>query len=714
MKGECSMPENKFTWIPFYEELATKLLDYKNNRQELLAKMKAVFAEAGYNFPKMEKDGNAVDLDPFTFFAHFNKGNNRQRLPLLTGIAKEFSIKANVPADFDGIPTADPRKANFYIFKEDGRGEHDIDTLWDLFEATLKLAENNSDENRQNFCKYYNSVIEMRGIAWNITMALYWVRPYNYLNLDGRNRWFLNNVENMPVDFVSALNGLDNEVPSASTYLQIVEKCKTALQNNNYPYKSIPELSFYAWKTSEEVNQRKKEIDNQSASDTNYWIFSPGEQAEKWDTFLKKGIMALGWGKLGDLNHFENKKQIQEKMTELYGTDSSHKNDVHAVWEFANEMKPGDIVFVKKGLTKIIGRGEVLSEYQFVEGASDGFGHERKVRWTHSSEKESHRAWAKKTLTNITDFKEDIRKLDALFDENSIEEDKGNHTQFREYTEKEFLNDVFMDEDSYTKLVNCLENKKNIILQGAPGVGKTFAAKRLAYSMIGEADPTKVMVTQFHQSYTYEDFIMGFRPNENGFEIKKGIFYTFCKKAEEDSENYYFFIIDEINRGNLSKILGELFMLLEADKRGQKLQLMYKDEEFGIPKNVYIIGTMNTADRSLAMVDYALRRRFVFFDMTPGFDNAGFIKQQQALHSEKFDRLIECVKGLNKVISDDESLGSGFCVGHSYFCDCFDPTKSVDIQSIVEYELIPLLKEYWFDNPEKVKFWSEELRRAVK
>ena len=272
-----------------------------------------------------------------------------------------------------------------------------------------------------------------------------------------------------------------------------------------------------------------------------------------------------------------------------------------------------------------------------------------------------------------------------------------------------------MYDEEYSQLVGILRNKKNIILQGAPGVGKTFAAKRLAYSMMGVKDIDRVMMVQFHQSYSYEDFIMGFRPTETGFELKKGAFYNFCKKAEIDSDNDYFFIIDEINRGNLSKIFGELFMLIENDKRGLPLQLLYSDEKFAVPGNVYIIGMMNTADRSLAMLDYALRRRFAFFELRPGFETDGFREYRTTLDNEKFNKLINCVEGLNNAISADESLGDGFCIGHSYFCNL--DAETIDdrcLSGIVEYELIPLLKEYWFDEPVKVKDWSSNLRSAIK
>ena len=249
-------------------------------------------------------------------------------------------------------------------------------------------------------------------------------------------------------------------------------------------------------------------------------------------------------------------------------------------------------------------------------------------------------------------------------------------------------------------------------MQGAPGVGKTYAAKRLAYSIMGLKDKSRLAMVQFHQSYSYEDFIMGFRPSATGFELKKGIFYNFCKKAEIDSDNDYFFIIDEINRGNLSKIFGELFMLIENDKRGTEIQLLYADEMFSIPKNVYIIGMMNTADRSLAMMDYALRRRFAFYDMKPGFDSEGFRSYRSSLDNEKFNRLIAFINDLNAVIANDDSLGEGFCIGHSYFCN-LDNINEKTLSSIVEYEIIPLLKEYWFDEPSKIRDWSDRLRGVV-
>lgn len=281
------------------------------------------------------------------------------------------------------------------------------------------------------------------------------------------------------------------------------------------------------------------------------------------------------------------------------------------------------------------------------------------------------------------------------------------------YLKQDFLNKVYISEEDYDSLVSLLEHKKNVILQGAPGIGKTFAAKRLAYSMLGRIDDDLVKVVQFHQSYSYEDFIMGYKPEENGFKLQTGIFYQFCQQAENHPNDKYFFIIDEINRGNLSKIFGELLMMIEKDYRGEKITMAYTGLTFSVPENLYIIGMMNTADRSIAMIDYALRRRFSFFDMRPAFYNERFIAYQRSLNNETFDDLIEMVKRLNQEIVNDSSLGEGFCIGHSYFCEQSKCTERW-IFEIIEYELIPMLNEYWFDDKSKVRTWEGKLRGILR
>ena len=294
--------------------------------------------------------------------------------------------------------------------------------------------------------------------------------------------------------------------------------------------------------------------------------------------------------------------------------------------------------------------------------------------------------------------------IDMIREENPAPSGEGN----TEYKKTDFLREVYMTEAKYDRLAAVLKKKKNIILQGTPGVGKTFAAKRLAYSVMGEKDDDRIEFVQFHQNYSYEDFMMGYKPVENGFELKYGIFYRFCQKAANHPDKDYFFIIDEINRGNMSKIFGELLMLIEADYRDKKATLAYNGLSFSVPKRLHIIGMMNTADRSLAMIDYALRRRFSFFDMEPGFDSEGFINYQNSFANETFNTLIERIKELNKEIAQDKSLGKGFCIGHSYFCNADDCTEEW-MKDVVDFDILPMLSEYWFDENSKLQRWENIL-----
>ncbi len=298
-------------------------------------------------------------------------------------------------------------------------------------------------------------------------------------------------------------------------------------------------------------------------------------------------------------------------------------------------------------------------------------------------------------------------------EQETVSADRQEGPGFPAYTKEDFLNEVYMTPEDYESLAGILRNRKNIILQGAPGVGKTFAARRLAWSVMGEKDDSRIEFIQFHQNYSYEDFVMGYRPSGEGFELQYGIFYRFCRKASEQPGQDFFFIIDEINRGNMSKIFGELLMLIENDYRGTAATLAYDGQSFSVPKNLYIIGMMNTADRSLAMIDYALRRRFSFFDMGPGFDTDGFIRYQRSLENETFDRLIAEVKRLNEAIARDRSLGSGFCIGHSYFCGCSACTAEW-MRAIVKYDILPMLREYWFDDASKVQQWESALLEALR
>lgn len=708
--------DKRFQWTEFYMELASALLPYKNNRSDLIAKLKTIFADAGMNFPFKERGKEVYeDICPFTVFGSFNKGiTNANRIALLEQFAKQFSIKAAVPTEFDGIPVVMNLSAWFFAYKEN-RGEHDIDNLWDLLEKAIAYSDEASTDNKNSFIAAYDTVTKQKMIKWNITMGLYWARPYTFINLDSTNRAFITDVDNMPHYFTTIFSDINKGLPNGRNYLFMCEQAKNALNQKEYEYHSFPELSYYAWKSNQsgKTEETTTTTVDSNIKETNYWIYSPGDNASMWDEFYKFSIMGIGWDDVTDLKGFSSKEEIKEYMKKVYDPSYSYKNNAHCLWQFANEIKVGDVIFVKKGMHKIIGKGIVTSDYIYDTSRST-YKHIRKVDWQNKGEWEHPGQAVMKTLTNISAYPDYVQKLLALFAEDTSEEvSEQKEIKYPLYSKDDFLNEVYMDEDTYNTLTELLEAKYNVILQGAPGVGKTFAAKRLAYSIMGQKDTSRVAMVQFHQSYSYEDFIQGYRPSKDGFELENGTFYKFCKEAEEDNERPYFFIIDEINRGNLSKILGELMMLIEKDKRGEKIKLLYSNEWFTVPQNVRIIGMMNTADRSLALMDYALRRRFAFFDFAPAFPSEGFKNYLAEKNSPKLESLITAVESLNNTISADESLGDGFRIGHSYFCTDGEITDEW-LKSVVEYEVIPLIKEYWFDEPTKVRDWSATLRSAIK
>lgn len=588
---------------------------------------------------------------------------------------------------------------------------------------------------------------------------------------------------------------------------------------------------------------------------TKVWLFAPGENACMWDECKESQTMCLGWDLVGDLSEFNNKEELTKALQIAYQKeDASFKNDSLALWQFVHDIHPGDIVYAKKGINKIIGRGVVESDYYY-DGTLSTYRHIRKVKWTHYGDWDypAHKL-VLKTLTGISKYPDFVRNLNSIvvegnpitatqststkhywwlvaapdvwkFSDINVGEvmeytllnENGNkrrvyqnfldakagdmvigyastptlqvvalgeiakdtdeqHLYFRKteqllnpidysvvkeneelqgmecmagggrgtlfkvtedeyqllmeivrkenpilapnsidiYTDGRFLDEVYMSASDLQKLKVLIKKKQNIILQGSPGVGKTFTAERLAYTLMGEVDKQRVEMVQFHQNYSYEDFILGYKPNsDGGFELKHGVFYKFCKKALNTPDKDFFFIIDEINRGNLSKIFGELLMLIENSYRGKEIKLAYTDELFTVPKNLYIIGMMNTADRSLAMIDYALRRRFSFFEMYPGFATEGFKSYQLSLANDKLDKLIQGIQTLNEAICSDDSLGNGFCIGHSYFCNQTEFSMEW-LENVLEYDIEPMLKEYWFDDIQKYESHINTLRALLK
>jgi MoxR-like ATPase len=455
------------------------------------------------------------------------------------------------------------------------------------------------------------------------------------------------------------------------------------------------------------------------------WLIAPGPGASLFDEFYGDGIVAIGWDQLGDLSAYSDLEAIRQALQVHRGEGASPIHDALACYQFAHEMQIGDVVFAKRGRREIVGYGVVSSAYRYAPERGS-YIHVREVAWKKRGQwVPRDRPLVTKTLTDIGQYSQLVASIRTALglegdrDGGPAAADRQASAVKPPYSLDDAVDEMFMGRPDIEEALELLRYKKNVVLQGPPGVGKTFFAKRLAYLLLGEKDPDRVSLVQFHQSYSYEDFVQGYRPAESGkFARADGPFLRFCDRALQDTSLPYVLIIDEINRGNLSKIFGELLMLIEADKRSEAwaTALIYGKEgepPFSVPQNLHIIGTMNTADRSLAVVDYALRRRFAFIDLEPGFSQPAFVRKLVNLGADAGlrDRIIKRIGGLNDRLRVDANLGEGFCIGHSYFCQVGDGAADEGwYRRIVKNEIEPLIREYWYDQRDRV---GEELARLL-
>lgn len=832
----------EFIWIKFYMELADKLLEYKNNRSALIEKIKEVHNVIGMKLPTLDKNNNIIDIDPFTVFAIFNKGiKNSNRILLLEGFKKVFDISATVPEEFDGIPVVNNMKATFYYFEGD-RKDKDIDNLWKLFEYAINLSATEDDEVKKSFVSTFDVVIKQKGVSWNITMGLYWVRPYTYINLDARNRKLLENNNEKFSEKFDVIKLLKN-VPSGKEYLDIISSTKGIMTE----YKTFPELSYDAWKQSTEDKVKfygEEEIKYYPSLEE----YNPNLTKDDWKKFILEVEKPNHPSPMQMLNALVNigGEATCKKLSEVYGGTVS--------------AYVGCTVNLGKRAKKFFDLSPHIEDGRERFYTIPFLG--RNVKNDNNEENYSYRI--------RPELMEALKEID--------------------------LSDVCLYYDEESENVMKSDIGKNLILYGPPGTGKTYNTVVYAVAII-EKQPLDVIsaeakenysevlsryneykkqgrieFTTFHQSFGYEEFIEGIKPVMNNdsedvstditYDVVSGIFKDFCEKAaspvsekkqdlginnspsvwkvslwstgdnptrteclendhirigydsygaeitpdtdfsEEGGRNVlnsfiykmkigdivlscytnttidaigvvtgdyewsgeyddlnrvrkvkwlvkgieenileinggktfsmpcvyetrinindvmdivnkysqnineiksgdenYVFIIDEINRGNISKIFGELITLIEPSKRlgmpeGMTARLPYSKKTFGVPNNIYIIGTMNTADRSIAAIDTALRRRFDFEEMLP---------QSEVLDGVEVDGISipDMLSVINKrieVLYDREHT-----IGHAYFIPLKADNSIENLANIFKNRIIPLLQEYFYENYERIR-----------
>ncbi|MDE0127580.1 MAG: AAA family ATPase [Bryobacterales bacterium] len=467
---------------------------------------------------------------------------------------------------------------------------------------------------------------------------------------------------------------------------------------------------------NEFVSQKKAEVwFRDRFGQKNCWQMNMNVVGEyMWPSVAEDGVASIGWDRFGDLRR--SKDDIRrELISRGYGPNPN--NRTLFLWEFANKMNVGDIVVATLKGEWLVGWGRVTGDYRNDSEGGRFRVHTRAVDWHVCDVKlQAFGAAAVKRLTSYNTYFWWIRSSFWLM------RDRAKPLP-APYGPDQAHEDLFIPRPDFDRILASIKSGKNLILQGPPGTGKTFMARRIAWCLIGRKENSSIEMVQFHQSYAYEDFVQGYRPTGNGgFELKDGVFHRFCERARDNPDTPHVFIVDEINRGNLSRIFGELLMLIERDKRSRDyaVALTYSDRRFHVPANVFILGMMNTADRSLAMVDYALRRRFAFQTLEPAYEKddsraafESFLSRSgadPALAALIADRM----RKLNQKISNDSELGSGFQIGHSYFVPSEGDEPSRDwYKHVVDTQIAPLLREYWFDSPEDVENKVTDLKAGV-
>lgn len=731
------MADNKsFSWIPFYQELAEKLLEYKDKRKDLV---RFVYSLGDCSSFIKKDDGSEVeDIDPFTAFAVFNRQiGDAKRVKIAKSFKNYFSVLAEVPDDFLGIPVMNNQNSTFFYRQT---SSEQIPILWNLFEAEL-------NDDKSNLVVAFDSLQKFLGIKWNLTIGMYWIRPNSYMPLDELSRNYLAKI-GISVFKETDLNG--------KNYFSLLDTIKKKIEKNEIKEKHIPEISHAAW----EKTEGRKYF---------YAGFSFGGSDSQLDRLINDGV----WEGSGNKT-VNNLIQKVKKGDILILKSSSVKGT----------KTPDPIPFIR-----ISAIGIVQSDVKPIENSSHYGFNVRYIKVKPKRDFDGNQFGKYRQTLHLCNDKEVIDYVNTIIEHSMLPEN------IRQYTNILRLkkNIILQGAPGTGKTYNTAALALAICGEQIPEDHGDVMSRYEELQKEG-----RIGFVTFHQSMDYEDFVEGIKPKtENGtvsYEIEDGIFKRISNKAQakqgsdildcidkyihsiegyankkliptitgrsslyvwwnkgnstlstrssisssakdpeyspspinieklkmqavgegmennwpsyaqaiinavkneyrneledSDSTTPYVLIIDEINRGNVSKIFGELITLLEADKRigGDhtiRVTLPYSKESFGVPSNLYIIGTMNTTDRSVGNIDYAVRRRFAFATLKADRE---LVEQNSIPEAVALFDAVESFIKKHKIDMDFEDL----MVGHSYF---FAADEN-ELELKWRYEILPLLNEY--------------------
>ena len=725
-----------FTWTEFYTEFADKLVVHKNNRKPLMDAIHKAWKITDDQF-KNGTRGPLRDIDPFTTIGMFNRQMTDANRQKYAGELKKFlGVKSSVPNGFDGIPLVHNMNTWFFSFSKN-RKKGNIDAFWNLFYHACRYADNDNKPNRAKFAAAFDNASNYEIGTNKITMGLFWIRPYKFLPLDKKTRIIL---EEQNHDIPEKLNGEE--------YLTIIDRVSTLLESKKIRARTFPELSWQAYDgtdTSEKYSNYAIVTDSKEIAECQRTL------TDALSAVGKKTDVNMGWQKGNNDNAYFIKKYNILWKYEKY--DYGHWNMFGVADD--NKSKQGNRRLVCQFSIPVQTTNESQGTCRFAKDANDRYHilHSGQITRNKKTIDRHSFSWPK---TVTCDNKEQMLLVSALDDKNliknlsrfvnevqriTVEGDVGppqpspsSLPEEKPYTIDNIIDEgCFLERSKLEKMIKTLQVKKNIILQGPPGTGKTWLAKRLGFALMGAESRDEMRTLQFHPNMSYEDFVRGWRPSSGSssqsdtadsgrLELVDGPLLKAIQDAKDNCERKFVIVIEEINRGNPANIFGEMLTLLEADKRTEKEALMLSysrkgDERVYVPDNLYIIGTMNVADRAIALVDLALRRRFGFFNLKPEFNK---IWKEWVKECGVPANILDTIKGnlesLNDAISNDTLLGPHYMIGHSYVT----PSSDAEIKNakewfedIVRSEIGPLLEEYWITEPNRAHNETKKLLKDL-